>query len=236
MLRLDNIEKSPVSLEPFSYFRTEGALDSRALGLINHDFPPINGPGIFPLSELSFGPAFAKLIGEIDSLDLEAIMERKFGVDLSDKPLMITVRGHCQRKDGRIHTDSKDKIVTCLLYLNDTWQESGGRLRLLRIEYCQDIDGFWLEPHLDISVKLFTMLVYLSGEPELRDAGTDIYDSGPHHRLAATAPYEKNRGLMFVPGGNTWHGFSKRPISGVRKSLIVNWVTPEWRDRWELAY
>lgn len=106
----------------------------------------------------------------------------------------------------------------------------------LRIEYCQDVDGFWLEPHLDISVKLFTMLVYLSGEPELHDAGTDIYDDGPDHRLVATAPYRKNCGLIFVPGTNTWHGFSKRPLRGVRKSLIINWVTPEWRDRWELAY
>ncbi|MHA1109367.1 MAG: 2OG-Fe(II) oxygenase, partial [Alphaproteobacteria bacterium] len=32
----------------------------------------------------------------------------------------------------------------------------------LRIEYCQDVDGFWLESHTDISVKLFTMLVHLS--------------------------------------------------------------------------
>ena len=97
------------------------------------------------------------------------------------------------------------------------------------------VDGFWLEPHLDISVKLFTMLVYLSGEPELYDAGTDIYDATPEHRLVATAPYEKNKGLIFIPGTNTWHGFTKRPIHGVRKSVIVNWVTPEWRDRWELA-
>lgn len=106
---------------------------------------------------------------------------------------------------------------------------------LLRIEYCQDVDGFWLEPHLDISVKLFTMLVYLSGEPELYDAGTDVYDASPEHKLVATAPYEKNKGLIFIPGKDTWHGFTKRPIKGVRKSIIVNWVTPAWRDRYELA-
>lgn len=105
----------------------------------------------------------------------------------------------------------------------------------LRIEYCQDVDGFWLEPHLDISVKLFTMLIYLSGEPELYDAGTDIYDASPEHNRVGTAPYEKNKGLIFIPGTDTWHGFSKRPIRGVRKSIIVNWVTPAWRDRYELA-
>jgi len=109
---------------------------------------------------------------------------------------------------------------------------SGGRLR---IEYCQDVDGFWLEPHLDISVKLFTMLVYLSGEPELYDAGTDIYDATPQHNRVASAPYELNNGLIFIPGDNTWHGFSQRPIHGLRKSVIINWVTAEWRDAWELC-
>ena len=51
----------------------------------------------------------------------------------------------------------------------------------LRIEYCQDVDGFWLEPHVDIPVKLFTMLVYLTDAPELHDAGTDIDDANPVH-------------------------------------------------------
>lgn len=105
----------------------------------------------------------------------------------------------------------------------------------LRIEYCQDVDGFWLEPHLDIKVKLFTMLVYLSGEPELRDAGTDIYDASPEHKLVGTAPYERNKGLIFIPGTDTWHGFTKRPIRGVRKSIIINYVSPEWRAVEELA-
>jgi hypothetical protein len=106
----------------------------------------------------------------------------------------------------------------------------------LRIEYCQDIDGFWLEPHLDISVKLFTMLVYLSDDPQLFDAGTDIYDSSPEHRLVATAPYEQNTGLIFIPGKNTWHGFTKRPLHGLRKSVIINFVSPEWMNKDELAY
>jgi hypothetical protein len=106
----------------------------------------------------------------------------------------------------------------------------------LRIEYCQDVDGFWLEPHLDISVKFFTMLVYLSDDPNLFDAGTDIYDSTPEHRLVASAPYERNAGLIFIPGKNTWHGFSKRPIRGLRKSLIINYVSPDWLSKGELAY
>jgi hypothetical protein len=105
----------------------------------------------------------------------------------------------------------------------------------LRIEYCQDVDGFWLEPHVDIPVKLFTMLVYLTDAFELHDAGTDIYDDTPEHKPVTSIPYEWNAGLIFIPGNNTWHGFRKRPIRGVRKSIIVNYVGPEWRAMAELA-
>lgn len=107
---------------------------------------------------------------------------------------------------------------------------SAGRLR---IEYTRDRDGFWLEPHTDIRAKLFTMLIYLSDDPALADAGTDIYDAGG--RVVKTAPYGLNRGLIFVPGDDTWHGFARRPIRGLRRSLIVNYVTPDWRSVHELA-
>ena len=104
----------------------------------------------------------------------------------------------------------------------------------LRIEYCQDTAGFWLEPHTDIGAKLFTMLVYLSTDPGSEEWGTDIFDENMN--LVATASYHYNWGLIFIPGADTWHGFRKRPIDGVRKSIIVNYVKDEWRDRHQLAY
>ena len=117
--------------------------------------------------------------------------------------------------------------------LDSIEQTCGIRLRgasSLRIEYTQDRDGFWLEPHPDVGVKLFTMLIYLGDCP---GAGTDIYDR--RLRRIKTAPFVHDHGLVFVPAHDTWHGFEKRPIHGVRRSLIVNYVTSEWRDRWELA-
>jgi hypothetical protein len=105
---------------------------------------------------------------------------------------------------------------------------------LLRIEYCQDVDGFWLEPHVDISVKLFSMLVFLCDQPKGENWGTDIYDSD--HKLVANADCRFNRGFIFIPGKNTWHGFRKRTITGIRKSIIVNYVTQDWRARHELAF
>ncbi len=105
----------------------------------------------------------------------------------------------------------------------------------LRIEYCQDTDGFWLEPHTDIFIKKFTMLVYLSDDINLATAGTDLHEGPPDFKYTGSAPYGRNLGVIFIPGKNTWHGVGHNPFKGVRKSIIINYVTPDWRDTWELA-
>jgi Rps23 Pro-64 3,4-dihydroxylase Tpa1-like proline 4-hydroxylase len=61
-----------------------------------------------------------------------AAIESKFGVDLTGRPTMYTVRGFVNEKDGSIHTDTDTKIITVLLYMNEHWQADAGRLRLLR--------------------------------------------------------------------------------------------------------
>ncbi len=132
MIDLAAVGAADVAREPFFYFVAKDVLQPTQLDEIGRDFPAITKPGIFPLSELTYGGAFSRLIDDIRSPGVEDLLAQKFDVDLSDKPLMITVRGHCQKKDGRIHTDSTDKIVTCLLYLNEPWDQDGGRLRLLR--------------------------------------------------------------------------------------------------------
>ena len=104
----------------------------------------------------------------------------------------------------------------------------------LRIEFAQDIDGFWLEPHSDLGVKVFTMLLYLSKDPSHQDLGTDIYDA--NKKRVGRSPFTPNAAMIFVPADNTFHGFEKRPIKGVRTSLIINYVTNEWRAREQLAF
>ena len=42
--------------------------------------------------------------------------------------------------------------------------------------------------------------------------------------------------MVFVPSDITYHGFEPRTIDGVRKSVIINYVTNEWRAREQLAY
>lgn len=104
----------------------------------------------------------------------------------------------------------------------------------LRMEYIQDVDGAWLEPHRDIPEKLFSMVIYLFTGPDAADWGTDIYDADC--RWVGRSSTEFDSGVIFVPGPATWHGFEPRPIVGVRRLMEVNYVRPSWRDRDQLAF
>lgn len=104
----------------------------------------------------------------------------------------------------------------------------------LRLEYAQDTDGFWLEPHTDLGVKVFTMLLYLSKDPSHAALGTDIYDAEKRHLGAA--PFIPNGATVFIPSNDTYHGFEPRKIEGIRKSVIINYVTNEWRAREQLSF
>jgi SM-20-related protein len=125
-------DSAPLTREPFEYVIVPGFVRSGELAALNRDFPRIGRPGSFPPGELDFGPKFQAMLDEFAGDPMRDAFARKFNVDLSGRPLMATVRGRCQQKDGRIHTDTKSKIITVLIYLNPQWEESGGRLRLLR--------------------------------------------------------------------------------------------------------
>lgn len=104
----------------------------------------------------------------------------------------------------------------------------------LRMEYMQDTDGAWLEPHRDIPEKLFSMVVYLFVGPDAADWGTDIYDA--EKRWVGRSPGEFNSGTIFVAGPATWHGFEPRPIVGVRRLMEINYARSDWRDKEQLAF
>ncbi len=131
-LDLAAFHATPLTKEPFEYLILPGFLKLEARADIHADYPEVTRPGSFPLSEVTYGQAFAALIKELRGAEMREAFEEKFGIDLTDRPTMITVRGRCWEKDGSIHTDSVTKLVTVLIYMNPTWEEAGGRLRLLR--------------------------------------------------------------------------------------------------------
>lgn len=103
----------------------------------------------------------------------------------------------------------------------------------LRMEYMQDTDGMWLEPHRDIPEKVFSMVIYLCTGPHAKDWGTDIYDE--QKRWVGRSSAEFNTAAIFKAGPNTWHGFEPRPIDGVRRLMEINYVR-DWNDKEQLAF
>ena len=134
MSLIDNekLRAAAVISDPFEYLVVPGLIQGDALQAVLRDFPQMDRPGSVPLAALKYGPAFRDLVETLRGPDVASLLSEKFSADLSGRPTMVTVRGHCRARDGQIHTDSKDKIVTVLLYLNPSWEEDGGRLRLLR--------------------------------------------------------------------------------------------------------
>lgn len=104
----------------------------------------------------------------------------------------------------------------------------------VRIEYALDTDCFWLQPHTDLGVKKITILYYLPDGPDQEDLGTDLYSDA--ETWAGRAPFIWNTALVFVPNGHTFHGFERRDIPRVRRSIIVNYVTQAWIARDQLAF
>jgi hypothetical protein len=129
---LELFRNTPLVKEPFPHLVVPGFIRAEARPGIHAAYPRIDKPGSFPLSELAYGPAFAELVSELESQPMRQLFEEKFDIDLSGRPTMITARGQCWEKDGHIHTDAVTKIITALIYMNPSWEDAGGRLRLLR--------------------------------------------------------------------------------------------------------
>src|ERR1700722_13447278 len=121
MLDFARLEAAKVTAEPFAFTIVPGFVAPEFRDAIETDYPRIKRSGSFPLPSLSYGPAFADMIGELTGPAMRAIVARKFAIDLDSRPVMVTVRGQCARRDGHIHTDSTTKLITMLLYTNRSW-------------------------------------------------------------------------------------------------------------------
>ena len=126
------LERTPLERDPFDFIVVPDFLKSQTFASIIADYPQVPGPGSHPPGELKIEGHFRALIDELRGPEFQQAIERKFDIDLSGRPTMYTVRGYVRERDGSIHTDSKTKIITVLLYMNERWQEDAGRLRLLR--------------------------------------------------------------------------------------------------------
>ena len=131
MLRLDVLAERPTTPAPFPHLTAEGLLGEAEKAQLARDFPDESKTGFFPVEQLSYGPAFQRLLDDLNAPEFSRIVGEKLDRDLADRPKMIVVRKWSAAKDGRPHTDGHDKVATALVYLNDDWSSDGGALRFL---------------------------------------------------------------------------------------------------------
>ena len=144
MLNFELIKKAEINSEFYPFFTIQDVfLNKEDDKKIATDFPNINKGGSFPSETVSYGECIQALINCLEGDRMRTILENKFQVDLKDKPAVSTFRGYSRIKDGKIHSDSKTKIITVLLYLNEKWDESSGLLRMLKEK--DNIDNYITE-------------------------------------------------------------------------------------------
>jgi SM-20-related protein len=131
VIDLEAFRATPLTRDPFTFTIVRQAIPPAAAADIRADFPAIADSGLLPVEATRPGPRFRQLIEELQSEEVARAFSEKFGVDLVGRPQMITVRGRCTARDGRIHTDTETKLITVLIYFNEAWEAKGGRLRLL---------------------------------------------------------------------------------------------------------
>ena len=131
-LHIERLKAARLRTDPFEYTIVPGFLSDTTLARVIETYPDILKGGSYPVDSLAIQAPLQEVIDELDDRPFESAIEEKFGVALAGRPKMYSLRGYCRETDGKIHTDSKDKIITCLLYLNQDWQADGGKLRMLR--------------------------------------------------------------------------------------------------------
>jgi hypothetical protein len=132
LIDIERLREAPLNQDPFDHIIVPSFVRRDALESVHKDYPDVGKPGSFPVASVECGPSFEQVLQEIQSPEMTAAIEEKFDIDLAGRPTMVTVRDRCRERDGQIHIDSKGKLITVLIYMNPPWEESGGRLRLLR--------------------------------------------------------------------------------------------------------
>lgn len=157
-LNIEKLRQAKVETDPYLYTIVPGFLSPPSVARVNATYPNIEKGGSYPVESLDGTMAIKEVIDELDGPEFERAIEEKFDVDLSGRPKMYSLRGYTRAKDGQLHTDSKDKIITVLLYLNENWTKEGGRLRILRNGH--DVDDYAAEVPPDQG----TLLVFKRSE------------------------------------------------------------------------
>lgn len=127
--------------QPFPFMVAHGQLPDEARSELDRDFPRYSSAGFFPYDSRDCGPSVNALIADMTAPAFAGAVGSRLGIDnLHQYPTLVTVCRLLNKRHGTIHTDSRSKVATALIYLNGQWPDtSDGCLRFLH--KIDDIDS-----------------------------------------------------------------------------------------------
>ncbi len=143
--RADTLVRS----EPFRFLIANDQLSPDAAPALARDFPKYSGAGFFPYEEKDCGASINHLVSDLIDPSVATAVGAKLGIDdLGRYPTLVTLCRALNRRHGTIHTDSRSKIATALLYLNESWPDTNaGCFRFLnRIDSIDDLAAPEVKP------------------------------------------------------------------------------------------
>lgn len=152
LLDLSALERAGacVRTEPFAFLYAGQVLNEAARPFLKADFPAYASAGFFPHRAEECGASINALVAELESPEFAEAIGSRLGIErLSQYPTLVTICRALNKRHGTIHTDSRSKVATALVYLNEDWPEGehGGCLRFLaRIDSIDDTVAPELKP------------------------------------------------------------------------------------------
>jgi len=146
--RLDRAD-TQVRSEPFHFLVARDQLPEESAAELREDFPKYAGAGFFPYDAADCGPSMNRLVADLTDPAVATAVGTRLGIDnLGQYPTLVTLCRSLNKRHGTIHTDSKSKVATALLYLNESWPDtSDGCLRFLkRIDAIDDLAAPEIKP------------------------------------------------------------------------------------------
>ncbi|MDE2008679.1 MAG: 2OG-Fe(II) oxygenase [Candidatus Omnitrophica bacterium] len=128
------IAAAPLRRDPYDFCYAERVINPLLKKEVLADAPIIPDRGSYALAHLRYGAKFAACMQDLLSVRFRRLVEKKFDIDLSNRPASIVMMGNTfgHYNEGYGHTDSKHKIITVLIGFTEEWPYEKGQLRVMR--------------------------------------------------------------------------------------------------------
>jgi len=126
-----------------------------------------------------------------------------------------------------ITRNNSDKFLKLADYINEKCNLDNN---LMRLEICNDTDGFWLKQHNDHPERLYSYVIYVDGN----GPGTTFVKDDKKINIdweLNKALYFKTNGFQTYEKSNLSHGVDKIKFFGIRSTIIATFTDEKiWKN------